>query len=101
MEIDFIKNNENNFQLSDLAEMVKTVNVREYAPMTRIFQEGSDCKNMLFVIQGSLVATYRKAKTDKQGQLAGRKDGTMNVDGLMGALVIAKKIEAVGEHAID
>lgn len=30
MEIDFIKNNENNLQIGDLAEMVKTVKVEEY-----------------------------------------------------------------------
>lgn len=39
MEIDFIKNNENNLQIGDLAEMIKYARVAEYPSMTRISSE--------------------------------------------------------------
>lgn len=47
-----------NMLMSDLNELAKYSEVKEYPPLTRVVKEGDDADTIHFIVQGSLFTTY-------------------------------------------
>ena len=102
MQIEFIKRSEYNFETSDLAEMIKYVKMKRFDPLVKIFSEGDESNDLFFIIQGTVVATYRKTEADKQAIFTGRKDAKKNPDDIMAALTTVQALkELAGQAKIE
>ena len=65
MSLALVKNTEYNILPTDLNELVKFAEVKEYPPLTRIFKEGDDADTIHCIVQGDLIATYMLTEKDK------------------------------------
>lgn len=59
---------------SDLTDLAKTVTLERYKPGKRIVKQDEDADQFFFIVQGSILATFKLAEKDKAGLFLGKKD---------------------------